>query len=347
MKSKMLLTLTLVFAMEMMCTFAYAQSYFERQIDTIESEFRLERLDLDQIEDESYDDYYKRILEKYGEYTTVVAPFYNFPNKFTFCNLSIYIDTIYDTHMSVSISYIELDSDSNIVNDVFSHILTCPIPKTIPNYVFFDKFSGSIDGEFLPAFSQPVGDFIYSLSEEVSDLLSLEQWRYALKKRKEAFSNNITYKEIRIPIDMRLYQYQYYFSEYADYYVMQNDNDILSLCYHNACCGPQFSGNTEYDTYQLSTKKKIETEQDWANLLNIDVEKFETIVNKAIKEYEGYQDEHGYFCVDNTPTFFVKGNWLCADFCVNSKFNGPRIALFPWTKDAKRKKPYVDGIEQD
>ena len=66
----MLLTLTLVFAMEMMCTFAYAQSYFERQIDTIESEFRLERLDLDQIEDESYDDYYKRKLEKYGEYTT-------------------------------------------------------------------------------------------------------------------------------------------------------------------------------------------------------------------------------------------------------------------------------------
>jgi hypothetical protein len=350
MKSKMLLTLTLVLAMEMMCTFAYAQSYHERQIDKIEAELGLERLVLEQFEDESYDDFYKRVHEKYGDYTNVLAPFYNFSNNLALCNLDIDIDTIYDTYiMSVSISHIDLghEGDSSIVNDAFSHILTCPIPKTIPDYAFFDIFSDPLELESPRAFSQPVGNFIYSLSEEVSDLLSLEQWRSALKKRKEALSNMKTYKNIRIPIDMRLYQYRFYYFDYAYCDIMQNDNDILSLRYSNACCGDFFAEWYKYVTYKLGAKKKIETEQDWADLLNIDVVDFETIVNKAIKEYEDNQEKHGYFCGDNTPTFFVKGNWLCADFCVDSKFHVPRIALFPLTQDAKQRKPYVDGVEQD
>ena len=76
------------------------------------------------------------------------------------------------------------------------------------SYIFSESLQYNNLGR-IRSFSKPIGDFIYSLSEEVADLYSLEQWRNALEKRKKIFSN----KKIRIPI-LALYRSDlFYFVE--------------------------------------------------------------------------------------------------------------------------------------
>ncbi|MBO7134003.1 MAG: hypothetical protein J6W06_07600 [Bacteroidales bacterium] len=340
MRRKLFSIFVLVSVMEMIGPFAYSQS-----------EKFISELGLDGFFcPGDVEDCYNYFHNKYGDYKDIVVRHYNFFDDLIVSNVEI--DSIYDNHISISIRYLEFGKnpymdeedvvDPNAVGDGFSLDITCPIPKTIPDYVFSYIFSESLQYNNLGrirSFSKPIGDFIYSLSEEVADLYSLEQWRNALEKRKKIFSN----KKIRIPI-LALYRSDlFYFVDQSSCTIMQNDNNILSLCYQNYCCGPMFSGITEYVTYQKSTKKKIVTEQDWADLLNIDIKYFKDLVKQAIKE-----KEKSYYggCYDNIPSFFVKDNWLCADFCVTSKFHGPRIAIVPLTYDAKQRIPYKDGIEQ-
>ena len=333
MRRKIFLILVLVSVMEMFGPFAYSQ--YEKFI----SELGLDGFFCPGDVEDCYNYYHN----KYGgDYKDIVVRHYNFFDDLIVSNVEI--DSIYDNHISISIRYLEFGKnpymdeedvvDPNAVGDGFSLDITCPIPKTIPDYVFSYIFSESLQYNNLGrirSFSKPIGDFIYSLSEEVADLYSLEQWRNALEKRKKIFSN----KKIRIPI-LALYRPdEFYFFDQSSCTIMQNDNNILSLCYYSLCCGPMFAASYEYVTYQLSTKKKIETEQDWADLLNMDIKNFRTIVNKIIKE----NTEQGFICY-NSPTFFVKDNWLCA-YCVVNKHGGPSIALFPLTYDAKYKKPYL------
>ena len=339
MRRKIFLILVLVSVMEMIGTFAYSQ------YEKFESELGLDGF----FCPGDVEDCYNYFHNKYGDYKDIVVRHYNFFDDLIVSNVEI--DSIYENKISISIRYLEFGKnpymdeedvvDPNAVGDGFSLDITCPIPKTIPDYVFSYIFSGPLNYNNVlrvRAFSKPIGDFIYSLSEEVADLFSLEQWRNALEKRKKTFSN----KKIRIPI-LALYRSdEFYFGEESSCTINQNDKDILSLCYYSLCCGPMFAASYEYVTYQLSTKKKIETEQDWADLLNMDIKNFRTIVNKIIKE----NTEEQVFDCYNSPKFFVKGNWLCA-FFVNSKFGGTSIALFPLTYEAKYKKPYVDGVEQD
>lgn len=325
--------------MEMIGTFAYSQ------YEKFESELGLDGF----FCPEDVEDCYNYFHNKYGDYKDIVVRHYNFFDDLIVSNVEI--DSIYDNKISISIRYLEFGKnpymdeedvvDPSAVGDGFSLDITCPIPKTIPDYVFSYIFSEPLNYNnlgALRAFSKPIGDFIYSLSEDVADLFSLEQWRNALEKKKKTFSN----KKIRIPI-LALYRPdEFYFGEESSCTINQKGKDILSLCYHSLCCGPSFAGSYEYVTYQLSTKKKIETEQDWADLLNIDIKNFRTIVNKIIKENT---EEQGFYCYDR-PMFFVKGSWLCA-YCAVGKFGGPSIALFPLTQDAKYKKPDLAGDSQD